>query len=183
VLTHHLSALSLIGYFSEFIAFVVYILVAVVILLLLHSPSAFAFTSRLSCAHKIQKRLYDKVDDEVLKLKNIHRHWLYIKSPRAAAARTKKQENHTMSDHQGDDESDGENIEMQGTSSLIATDSTDFEACHRQDYESFVRITESTVSRSDIVTIDSLTATTSTDVWKLHSTSALRLWADLKASL
>jgi len=47
----------------------------------------------------------------VLKLEDIHRHWLYTKPPRAAAARAKEQEDHTMSGHQGD----GEDIEMQGT--------------------------------------------------------------------
>ncbi len=79
--------------------------------------SIFTRTMRLSCAHKIQERLYNRADDGALKLQDIHRHWLYTKSPRAATARAKEQENNTMGGHQGDDEGDDEHIEMQGTPS------------------------------------------------------------------
>lgn len=77
----------------------------------------FTRTMKLSCVHKIQKRLYNKVDNEVLKLQNIHHHWLYIKSSWTTTAQAKKQENNTMSDYQDNDESDDEHIKMQGTSS------------------------------------------------------------------
>jgi hypothetical protein len=36
--------------------------------------SIFTRTMGLPCAHKIQERLYNRVDDGVLKLKDIHRH-------------------------------------------------------------------------------------------------------------
>ena len=53
----------------------------------------------------------------MLKLEDIHHHWPYTKPPRAAAARAKEQEDHTMSGHQSGGEGDGEDIEMQGTPS------------------------------------------------------------------
>ena len=34
---------------------------------------------KLSCAHKIQKRWYNRVSDKVFKFKNFHFHWRYIK--------------------------------------------------------------------------------------------------------
>ncbi len=79
--------------------------------------SIFTRTMGLPCAHKIQERLYNRVDDGVLKLKDIHRHWLYTKSPRATIRQTKEQENHTMADDEGNDVADDEDIEVQGTSS------------------------------------------------------------------
>ena len=72
----------------------------------------FTRTMGLPCAHRIQERLYDRAGDGVLKLEDIHRHWLYTKPPRATTTRAEEQENHTMGDHQGD-----EDIEVQGTPS------------------------------------------------------------------
>ena len=35
---------------------------------------------RLSCAHRIQNRMYDRANEEMLLLKNIHSHWKFTKS-------------------------------------------------------------------------------------------------------
>ncbi len=77
----------------------------------------FTRTMGLPCAHKIQERLYNRADGGVLKLQDIHRHWLYTKPPRAATARAEEQEDNTMGGHQGGGEGDDEHIEMQGTPS------------------------------------------------------------------
>ncbi len=34
----------------------------------------------LSCAYKIQKRIYDIAENEILRIKNIHSHWRFISS-------------------------------------------------------------------------------------------------------
>ena len=41
---------------------------------------SFNKTMKLLCTHKIQKQWYDRANDKVLKLKNFHAHWQYIKS-------------------------------------------------------------------------------------------------------
>ncbi len=77
----------------------------------------FTRTMGLPCAHKIQERLYNRVGGGVLKLEDIHRHWLYTKSPRATTRQTEEQEDHTMAGDEGGDAADDEDIEVQGTSS------------------------------------------------------------------
>ncbi len=51
----------------------------------------FIKTMGLPCAHKIQERWYDRAGGNVLKLEDIHPHWMFTKPPqtRQAAARQK----------------------------------------------------------------------------------------------
>ncbi len=64
-------------------------------------------------AHKIQEGLYNRADGGILKLTDIHRHWLYVKPPQTAVRRAEeqKQEDYTIDGDEGDDA----DIEVRGT--------------------------------------------------------------------
>jgi len=68
--------------------------------------NTFTKTMGLPCAHKIQERWYDRVDSNVLKLKDIYSYWRFAKPSQARQA-TARQEDHAI---RGDDVT-----EVQGT--------------------------------------------------------------------
>ena len=60
----------------------------------------------LPCAHEIQARWYDNAGGNVLKLEDIHPHWLFDKPPRArliAEEEAKEQDNDEMGGNNLDD--------------------------------------------------------------------------------
>ena len=60
----------------------------------------------LPCAHEIQARWYDNAGGNVLKLEDIHPHWLFDKPPRArviAEEEAKEQDNDEMGGNKLDD--------------------------------------------------------------------------------
>jgi hypothetical protein len=65
-----------------------------------------------SKASSVLKGLRMDEDGGVLKLTDLHRHWLYAKPPRVAARRAEEQEDHTMN---GDEDDADADIEVRGT--------------------------------------------------------------------
>ncbi len=55
--------------------------------------SIFTKTMKLSCAHKIQERWYDRTNDNVLKLEDIHPHWRFTKSSQTRQTTTRQKNN------------------------------------------------------------------------------------------
>ncbi len=62
---------------------------------IIRCTDTFTKTMRLSCAHKIQERWYDRANDNVLKLEDIHPYWRFTKPPQTRQA-TKGQKDDTL---------------------------------------------------------------------------------------
>jgi len=105
----------------------------------------FTKTMGLSCAHKIQKRWYDRASGNVLKLEDIHSHWRFTKPPQTRQATTRQEDNIA-----GDN--NDEVTKVRGTSSETSSSSPK----DRQLFDDILRVQELVIVKSKDRSRDSL---------------------------